>query len=338
MARRFAFSAVFDTNRGKTPGAAAGSVSAVGNQFAEAGVRFEIVNQRQSGSRRFDQALADWQREAASSGLIQNRLQGRIINLRATRARAMVAKLNELKKDGKTDPEIAKELQELLQECERESRADIESAIPGLLEKARRGWFDTLRADNRLFNAAAHGWVVTAEYALTKPDIATEAISTIVPKGTRPPSLHSGRLIAAWGLLRHRIDFTLNASSSWFADKRPGMTESWRDAQFSGTAKILLRPVTGHGAPALSFAGPWMYLNQRPLGIDIPAFNRTKVNQPGSIRLFQTKLELPTANAAVKIPISFTYSNRTDLIKENDVRAQIGFSLNLDALFSGQTP
>jgi hypothetical protein len=42
---------------------------------------------------------------------------------------------------------------------------------------------------------------------------------------------------------------------------------------------------------------------------------------------------MPTANNAIRIPISFTYSNRTELIKESDVRGQVGISFNLDALF-----
>jgi outer membrane lipopolysaccharide assembly protein LptE/RlpB len=49
--------------------------------------------------------------------------------------------------------------------------------------------------------------------------------------------------------------------------------------------------------------------------------------------VFQAKLEMPTAKNAMRIPLSFTYSNRTELINESDVRGQIGISFNLDAMF-----
>ena len=58
-----------------------------------------------------------------------------------------------------------------------------------------------------------------------------------------------------------------------------------------------------------------------------------EINKPGHIGVFQSKLEFPTANNAMRIPLSFTYSNRTELINESDVRGQIGISFNLDSLF-----
>jgi hypothetical protein len=35
----------------------------------------------------------------------------------------------------------------------------------------------------------------------------------------------------------------------------------------------------------------------------------------------------------VKVPFSVTWSNRSELIKEKDVRAQVGITLDLDPLF-----
>jgi hypothetical protein len=39
--------------------------------------------------------------------------------------------------------------------------------------------------------------------------------------------------------------------------------------------------------------------------------------------------------SGVKIPLSITASNRTELIKEKDVRASFGFSFDLDPLIGG---
>ena len=66
------------------------------------------------------------------------------------------------------------------------------------------------------------------------------------------------------------------------------------------------------------------------LAVRAEVINRRR---PGTLGGFQAKLELPTANAAVRIPILFTSASRTELIKESGVRAQFGLSLNADSLF-----
>ncbi len=106
-----------------------------------------------------------------------------------------------------------------------------------------------------------------------------------------------------------------------------------RDVRAGGEGKFKLRQITNYGVPTLSFAGLYVYLHQPPLGLGITAFNSATVDQPGNLGLFQTKLEFPTANNAIRVPVSFTYSSRTELITESDVRGQIGISFNLDSLF-----
>lgn len=55
--------------------------------------------------------------------------------------------------------------------------------------------------------------------------------------------------------------------------------------------------------------------------------------QAGIQRPFQSTIG--TGDAGIKIPLSITASNRTELIKENDVRASFGVTLDLDALVGG---
>jgi hypothetical protein len=50
---------------------------------------------------------------------------------------------------------------------------------------------------------------------------------------------------------------------------------------------------------------------------------------------FQAKVTIPIGATGMKVPVSVTASNRTELIEENDVRGSIGFTLDLDALVSG---
>jgi hypothetical protein len=197
----------------------------------------------------------------------------------------------------------------------------------------RDAWLDALRADRALQNAVANAPVLTAEYAFERPDLATEPLGDVVVEGVRPPSLHTARAIYAQGLATTSLDFTANASLSWFGEVRPGMSGSFRDFKLGLAGTFRLRDLANFGAPALSFAALYVYLHQEPLGLGLIAFNDAAVNKPGHIGVFQAKLELPTAKNAMRIPLSFTYSNRTELINETDVRGQIGISFNLDALF-----
>jgi hypothetical protein len=43
---------------------------------------------------------------------------------------------------------------------------------------------------------------------------------------------------------------------------------------------------------------------------------------------------MPVKDSGIKVPISITASNRTELIKEKDVRGSVGLTLDLDTLMS----
>ncbi len=329
--RRWGFSLAFDSSRGNNP-AATSALKPLDSQFAEAAVRFELVNQRKPGSSRFKVALQEWADKAKPAANSMLQMEIKLRPFHSELEEKVRATLDSFQGTGKADD---RKLAELLQVVR-----DVKSRIPiadpdvsAVLRRAESNWRDLLEADDRAYNTFAHGWVATAEYSLLNPNIAAEAVGG-VPQGTRPPTLHTARLVISRGLLNYNLDFTLNFSSSWFGDRLPGMTSLWRDAQVAADAKWRLRDIPDFGTPTFSMAGLYMHLNQSPLGFAIPQFSGTKINEAGNVGLFQAKLELPTANAAVRIPISFTYANRTDLIKESDVRGQIGISLNLDSLFA----
>lgn len=354
--RRTSVSVSFDTSRGdaqETPG-----LMSLGDQFSEAAVRVELLNQRNPETEGFRAAIARWEQSAqpladtlvavdAWLSKTENTSAGQPIpesDRRSKIGKAISDDINEARqinsnsllgeeqrenllfqREEQIMQKLTEEAQRLLEEMPSETREKLDQSIPL--------WLRTLEIDDSNYNRFAHGWVITAEYAFQRPDIATEAIDDIVAAGTRPPSLHTGRLIIAKGLPTRNLDFTLNLSSSWFNETRPGIGGRWRDFQAGGQATIRFRQVRSFGAPALSLAGLWLHLAQPPLGFMVPTFNESPINQPGNVGVFQAKLELPTANAAVRVPISFTYASRTELIQESDVRGQIGITLNLDGLF-----
>jgi len=147
-----------------------------------------------------------------------------------------------------------------------------------------------------------------------------------------PPDLSSGNLIFTASL--GDSDYTVNASVNFFNDTLPTMKGNFRDFQLSGKWDIPLGglpPVIAKGT--LTFSGLYEHLHQKPLGINL-TINDTKVNQPGDMGVFQVKYSIPVGDSGVQVPISFTASNRTELVKEKDTRGNIGITFDLDKLFS----
>ena len=61
-------------------------------------------------------------------------------------------------------------------------------------------------------------------------------------------------------------------------------------------------------------------------------------NTRGTTTVGQLKLTVPTKGAGIRIPLSVTWANRTDLIKEKVVRANVGVSYDLDSVFARFKP
>ena len=179
---------------------------------------------------------------------------------------------------------------------------------------------------------------VALEFSWDRPDVAKADIANgIVRKGERPPNVATARVIYAKNY--EPLILTANAEASWFHETFPGMNGNFRNWQISGAATFVLKEIPNFGKATLSFGGLMGDLHQQPLGFDyvVPLVSdptRTeKIDLAGPIRAFNTRLELPTANKSITIPISFTYANRTDLQKESDVKGSIGFTLRFDSFF-----
>ncbi len=183
----------------------------------------------------------------------------------------------------------------------------------------------------------------SVEYSLNRPDVAKADLANgIVTKGQRPPDLSTARAIYARNY--QPFVFTANGEASWFNETLPGMNGAFRSWQVSAMGTFLLKEIPNMGKTTLSFGGLIGDLHQQPLGFDytVPLVNdptkSVAINLTGPVRAFNARLEFPTANKSVTIPISFTYSNRTDLQKEADVRGSIGITVRFDSFFPTATP
>jgi hypothetical protein len=317
--KRVAFSVSFDQSRGKTP---AGLVP-LGDQFSEARVHIDLrpstTSQERLYTRRFN-TLANtggdlWARVGIDPEFVQWTTN--------TTAALNAASADDL------EPTWYRALAQL--------RAILTRVDKPLMTRTGRLYRDVFARAIAIDAAKVSQFAFEA--GINRPDVAAEAIANgIVAAGQRPPSLFSTRLIYSRGF--GPLTVVLNGSTSWFTEVKPGMDKGrWRDYMFSGEGRFRLPSIIpGYGAPSLALGGLFGDLRQAPLGIPLPvtrpgASSPDNINLPGKVRLLNARLEMPTANRNVVVPLSFTYSNRTDLIKEQDVRVSIGLSVRFDSLF-----
>ena len=138
---------------------------------------------------------------------------------------------------------------------------------------------------------------------------------------------------------------TLNFATSFYNQNSTAASQSrFRDLQFSAQ---LDRRLASRGRlinPVLTFAAYYQWMKDDALisipegslapGTGIVLSNDASVllGTKGHIGIAQAKLSIPLGET-VSVPISVSWATRTELIKEQDVRGQIGFTLDLDSFF-----
>ena len=189
---------------------------------------------------------------------------------------------------------------------------------------------------NEAITAINHSPIVSFDYSdvqQTSADVPTSTSAGAVTAPAKIPNLSNFNLIAGLYLVA-QSQFTLNASTTIFNSVVPGAHSGRiRDYRIAGQFDIPLPEITNIGKPSLSLSGLYLHLLEEPLGQQV-LVNGVAVSRTGGIDLFQAKLTIPAKDSGVKIPISITAANRTELIKERDIRGTIGISFDFDSLFS----
>jgi hypothetical protein len=86
----------------------------------------------------------------------------------------------------------------------------------------------------------------------------------------------------------------------------------------------------GLGPATLSFTGKYQRLTSNAIAFDGTVLPNTR----GDIAAGQVKLVLPLKDSGIKIPFAVTVANRTELVREREVRGNFGFTFDLDTLFA----
>lgn len=195
-------------------------------------------------------------------------------------------------------------------------------------------------AYNRLFqrqdeviDAVATANVLAVEYTLARP--------------ASQPSTSNYRVIYDQPLSR-KTKVVANAALTHYVDTPADAAAGGRirDAQIGVQLDRGLGD-TAIGAAVVSVAGYFQYQRAasiftidpaNPLpGVTVTGLpdGATEVfTKTGHIWLAQAKLTLTPATSSVTVPVSFTYSNRTELVDKSTWRGQIGLSYNVDALLA----
>ena len=184
-----------------------------------------------------------------------------------------------------------------------------------------------------LYKKIANAPSLSIEYDFNRPPV-VQAASTTVGSTASAASPDLSTVGVVFVASSFGGNYTLTANANFFNATMPTMRGNFRDFQFGAKIDIpvgKLPTFTSKGT--LTFSGLYEYLHQKPLGINL-TINDQAVNQPGNIGFFQAKYTIPIGDSGLQIPISFTASNRTELVKEKDVRGNIGITFDLDKLLA----
>jgi hypothetical protein len=177
-----------------------------------------------------------------------------------------------------------------------------------------------LQAREKLLKEIAKGSVITFEYT-NKREL-------------NVPDLSNFNFIAETGIFNGRADLTANASFSFYNSRPNAGVKRVRDFQFAGQLDAPFK-VQNMGNFIFSFAGKYERLMDDAVALDGTVLPGTR----GDIAVGQFKLTLPfLEGTGVRFPISVTFANRTELVREKEVRGNFGFTLDMDKIFAKLKP
>jgi hypothetical protein len=113
-----------------------------------------------------------------------------------------------------------------------------------------------------------------------------------------------------------------------------GMKKRIRDFNFSGQVDYKVGSLLGFGDVTFFLSGRY----ERQMENAMDPMGTVVMSTKGDIAVGQIGMRIPIKGTGLKVPISFSFANRTELIKEKEVRGNIGFTFDLDTLFSNVKP
>ena len=187
----------------------------------------------------------------------------------------------------------------------------------------------------RTFEAARTSWFDELQQRLVV------AIEVVRVRPAAGPGTWTPRLVAEGRPGRTSWDLTANAAFTYqdagtsFVPL-PVETEGLREIQFAaqaeralGKAPACLDEGSGVGRPVLAIE----YLSRRLFDAAVVHFAGHDFSvAEGWIHAAQVRITIPVKGSGVKVPLSLSVANRTELLREKTVRAHLGVTFDLDVL------
>lgn len=345
--KRFSFGVSFDPSRTQTltaepapsdsPAGDPQPVTFTGDsrEISSASVRVELWNRRDASSVEF---AKEWRAkvgaamDAASADLLRaGDFAVEVMNLPAHDP-WFKASLAAVRAAGTDRGRVVKALTSSLQQL-----AIHASGIPGFQERvadALAAYSRFFLAQDELIESLAMKTVLAFEYNNNRPAV--------------QPATSNYRLILDYPISK-QTKLVANGTVTFY-DSLPAdqtILKRYRDAQVGVQLDQGLGDASILGPAVFSLAGYFQYQHSpallevdpsKPIAgltfTGLPENAKKVLATTGNIWLFQAKLSLVPAGSSVKIPLSVTWSNRTELIDKPVWRGQIGLSYDLDSLFA----
>jgi hypothetical protein len=180
-----------------------------------------------------------------------------------------------------------------------------------------------LQQRNDIIDFANKGLLVTADWTVNRdPNIPD--LSTIT--GILEDSVGPGR----------KYDLTVNLAAAFFNSAPKAPIHQFHDFKATAQYDIPLGTFQSYGPFVFSLAGRYEFIPNDTLSPGGVITGTTPATAAASGNMFvgQAKLTIPVRGTGVRIPFSISAANRSELIKEKDVRGNFGITFDLDAIFA----
>jgi hypothetical protein len=332
VASRFSAAASFDTSRGS----AAGTFTADSQQLAGWSVRAAAINQRDPASPPYRALWTSLARDSRAYDSAVDALRAALPGWTAFVSwnASLVTKVTDtVDTPWKTDHDTAAAMGRFkaLLEAEfagLEKLPNTPPTVTSALDAYVAGLTEVQAAIDSIYDFAGKGMLLTLDWS-TARDATLPDLYTV-----------TGVWEAGVGASR-RTDVTVNGAANFYRSKPQSVSHQFKNFDLTMQVDHPLGRILALPAVTLTVSARYSYLPRDTVAPALAATATTAaspaaaVAPQGSIGVIQAKLTIPVKGTGMKIPLSITASNRTELIKEKDVRASFGFTLDLDALVGG---
>jgi len=323
--KKTSFAFTFNTDRGPEPNVFTGS----SQQLSSVSARIELINRRIPSL-----YIRDWE------------------NFLNNQAQRLANAINESQFiDPATQRWVDPAMQSWYEQTQAKLAATSDADVSGVLQAA----LDNLPIDNLKPETVLA--LEAIERAMGVYQSARDSVVQKINKGlvvtldylnkreVNAPDTSNFMFIAEKGTGGGQVNFTFNGSLTMFnnldslrnfvnANPTLPRPRRVRDFQFAGGIDIPFGNVREFGQFVLFANGRY----ERLLDNATTELGQVLPNTTGDVGQVQLGLKIPVAKTGFKIPVSITFANRTELIKERTVKGNFGFSLDLDTLFSKFNP